>query len=59
MYGHDCHSADPSPGATGTQGKPKLPRKDSTVSQSAEFSDSDLTTEDEDDEWEGLPIADL
>lgn len=41
--------------------KSKLTHQDSTVSQSAEWSDSDLTTEDEeeDDDWEGLPISDV
>ncbi|EDQ86125.1 uncharacterized protein MONBRDRAFT_38555 [Monosiga brevicollis MX1] len=38
----------------------KLTHRDSNVSQAPEFSDSDLTTTDEDDdEWEGLPISDV
>eukprot|EP00049_Salpingoeca_infusionum_P017959 m.355172 g.355172 ORF g.355172 m.355172 type:complete len:382 (-) comp17189_c0_seq1:517-1662(-) len=40
--------------------KPRLAHSKSTLSQAPEFSDSDLTTtDDEDDEWEGLPISDV
>ncbi|EGD80305.1 hypothetical protein PTSG_10560 [Salpingoeca rosetta] len=37
-----------------------LNAQDSTISQAPEWSDSDLTTTDEDeDDWEGLPISDV
>jgi phosphatidylinositol-3,4,5-trisphosphate 3-phosphatase/dual-specificity protein phosphatase PTEN len=46
-------------GASG-DAPPKLTHRDSNLSQAPEWSDSDLTTTDEDeDEWEGLPISDV
>eukprot|EP00052_Salpingoeca_macrocollata_P000162 m.18900 g.18900 ORF g.18900 m.18900 type:complete len:375 (+) comp10269_c0_seq1:151-1275(+) len=51
-----------SAGPAGGEVKPPIMHRDSTLSQrDEEFSDSDLTTDDEEDEdeWQGLPISDV
>lgn len=46
--------------AAARKGEPKLRHQASTLSEGAESLDEDLTTdEDDDDEWEGLPISDV